>query len=84
MQRRNPDGLSNGSLGTPAFRRRVQIDDAALRLWQHAIPTRGLSGRSADRVLRVAQTIADLDGDSTIGERAIGEALSYRSFDQMG
>jgi predicted ATPase with chaperone activity len=35
-------------------------------------------------VLRVAQTIADLDGDSTIGERAIGEALSYRSFDQMG
>jgi magnesium chelatase family protein len=84
MQRRNPDGLSNGSLGTPAFRRRVQIDDAALRLWQHAIHTRGLSGRSADRVLRVAQTIADLDGDSTIGERAIGEALSYRSFDQMG
>jgi magnesium chelatase family protein len=83
MQRRNRDGLSNGSLSTPAFRRCVQIDDAALSLWQHAIRARRLSGRSADRVLRVAQTIADLDGERKIGVGALGEALSYRSFDQM-
>jgi len=83
MHHRNPDGHSNGGLGVAAFGRCVQIDDAALRLWEHAITARRLSGRSGDRVLRVAQTIVDLDGQRQINESAIAEALSYRSFDQL-
>ncbi|MBU6250750.1 MAG: YifB family Mg chelatase-like AAA ATPase [Cyanobacteria bacterium REEB417] len=83
MQRRNRDRLSNGSLSAPAFRRCVQIDDTALTLWQQAIRARRLSSRSADRVLRVAQTIADLNGARKIGVSELGEALSYRSFDQI-
>ncbi|NDC35132.1 MAG: ATP-binding protein [Synechococcaceae bacterium WB9_2_112] len=83
MHHRNPDGHSNGGLGVAAFGRCVQIDDAALRLWEHAITARRLSGRSGDRVLRVAQTIVDLDGQRQISESAIAEALSYRSFDQL-
>ena len=35
------------------------------------------------RLLRVAQTISDLDGTDTIGPSAIAEALTFRSFDQL-
>jgi magnesium chelatase family protein len=37
-----------------------------------------LSGRAHDRVLRVARTIADLDGRAQLRERDLDEALSYR------
>jgi magnesium chelatase family protein len=37
-----------------------------------------LSGRGHDRVLRVARTIADLDGQEALKERDLDEALSYR------
>jgi magnesium chelatase family protein len=37
-----------------------------------------LSGRGHDRVLRVARTIADLDGRDLIAEQDLDEALSYR------
>jgi magnesium chelatase family protein len=38
----------------------------------------GLSARGYHRVLKVARTIADLDGDATVGAPAIAEALRYR------
>jgi magnesium chelatase family protein len=37
-----------------------------------------LSGRAHDRVLRVARTIADLDGRDEVGESDLDEAISYR------
>jgi magnesium chelatase family protein len=37
-----------------------------------------LSGRAHDRVLRVARTIADLDGRDELGETDLDEAISYR------
>jgi magnesium chelatase family protein len=37
-----------------------------------------LSGRGHDRVLRVARTIADLEGRDQVAERDLDEALSYR------
>ncbi len=37
-----------------------------------------LSARAYHRVLRVARTVADLDGEETVGERAVMEALRYR------
>jgi magnesium chelatase family protein len=37
-----------------------------------------LSGRGHDRVLRVARTIADLDGRELVAEIDVDEALSYR------
>jgi magnesium chelatase family protein len=38
----------------------------------------GLSGRGHDRVLRLARTIADLDGRERVAPRDIDEAVSYR------
>ncbi len=49
---------------------RTLLDSAAERL--------GLSARAYHRALRVARTIADLDGASTVAESAVAEALRYR------
>jgi magnesium chelatase family protein len=38
----------------------------------------GLTARGYHRVLRVARTIADLDGSSTVGRAHVAEALGYR------
>ena len=81
MQQRNPDGLSNGSLGSQAFRNTLHIAADGLRLWEAALQQRRLTGRGSERVLRVAQTICDLDDRPVVDGAAIAEAIGYRSFD---
>jgi magnesium chelatase family protein len=81
MQRRNPGAIANSQLRS-ALRRYGQVEVEALQLWQQAMQQRGLSARSAERVLRVARTIADLSGEESVTATAIAEALGFRSFDQ--
>jgi magnesium chelatase family protein len=54
------------------------IDPPARSLLQRAAESLSLSARSYHRVLKVARTIADIDGDSRVLETHIGEALRYR------
>jgi magnesium chelatase family protein len=81
MLRRNPGGVNNQQLSAQQLRQGAGMSPEALRLWEKAVDQRRLSARSAHRLLRVARTIADLEGQGAVGAGAIAEALSYRSFD---
>ncbi len=83
MRRRNPQGWPNGRVAGTALRELLAPTPAALDLWQAGTQGRRLSARSAERVLRVARTIADLAGEATVGDAAMAEALGYRSFDGL-
>ena len=58
-----------------------KLDDAGERLLRSAFDRMGLTARSHDRILRVARTIADLDGEEEIGPAHLAEAIQYRNTD---
>lgn len=55
-----------------------QPDEAGLALLQNAIQKLGWSARAYHRVLRVARTIADLEGSLAINKTHLAEAIQYR------
>lgn len=58
-----------------------QLDDKGEKLMKNAFQRMGLTARSHDRILRVARTIADLDGEASIGAAHLAEAIQYRNTD---
>ncbi|MGH2761901.1 MAG: YifB family Mg chelatase-like AAA ATPase [Thermoleophilaceae bacterium] len=70
--------LCNGDMDGRLTRRKVRLDAALTATLLAARDRLSLSGRGHDRVLRVARTIADLDGREQIHESDMDEALSYR------
>ena len=55
------------------------LDEAGEKLMRGAFDRLGLTGRSHDRILRMARTIADLDGAEHIDASHLAEAIQYRS-----
>jgi magnesium chelatase family protein len=70
--------LSNSEVPGPALRRQFALPAAATVLLDRAMDRGALSGRGADRCLRIAWTLADLDGEPRPGAEQIGSALAFR------
>ncbi len=58
------------------------LDEQAQEMLSAAFARLGLTARAHDRILRVSRTIADLDGQQTIGATHLAEALAYRFIDR--
>ena len=75
-------GRANALLEARGIRQHVHATAEALRLLAQAMDELGLSARAHDRILKVARTIADLDGRDSVGLDDISEAIGYRVLDR--
>lgn len=76
--------FNNAQMQTRHLREVCEIDAAGTELLRNAINRLNLSGRAYDRILKVARTIADLDGSEHIESAQLAEAIQYRSLDREG
>jgi magnesium chelatase family protein len=72
----------NARLRGAALRRFCAPDDEGRRLLVAASERLGLSARAHDRILRVARTIADLEGVAAVRAAHVAEAIQYRALDR--
>jgi magnesium chelatase family protein len=72
----------NSRMSTRQLRKFCVLDEEGKALLKAAMDELGLSARAHDRILRVARTIADLDGGGPIRPAHVVEAISYRSLDR--
>jgi len=75
-------GVCNARLSDVGVQRWCAVDADGRRLLDGAIQQLGFSGRARQRVLRVARTIADLEGASALSAMHIGEAVMLRCMDR--
>ncbi len=69
---------SNARCSTAMIERIAEPDAAGLQLLRDAAEKLKFSARGYHRVLKVARTLADLDGSATVGRLHLAEAISYR------
>ncbi|MFT0877173.1 YifB family Mg chelatase-like AAA ATPase [Rhodopseudomonas sp. G2_2311] len=74
-----PQIRTNAEAPAAVLETTAQPDSTGLKLLHEAAETMRLSARGYHRVLRVARTLADLDGCDRIGRVHLAEALSYRA-----
>jgi magnesium chelatase family protein len=72
----------NSRMTTRQLRKFCTLDAEGRQLLQTAMDELGLSARAHDRILRVARTIADLEGSADLRPAHVVEAISYRSLDR--
>lgn len=73
---------SNSQMTSEMIKRYCALDAAGEKILQNAFDKLGLSARAYTRILKVARTIADLDGQTDINAKHIAEAVMYRSLDR--
>ncbi len=76
-------GVCNAHLEGQALRDACRLDGAGTALMRTAYDAMALSARSYNRILRLARTIADLDGSPNIEAPHLAEAIQYRTTDYL-
>ena len=74
--------MYNAQMTSRQVRSHCPIDRNCTQMLRHCVEEMGLSARAHDKILRVARTIADLDGCENIREQDLAEAIGYRSLDR--
>lgn len=75
--------VTNSQLNRKYFQEFCLLDQRASKILEKIFDRMHLSARAHDRILKVARTIADLKGQSSIEAEDILEAVQYRSLDRM-
>lgn len=76
------DILFNSELSGKRLREYARLDLTSASLLEQSFKILGLSVRAHDRILKLARTIADLEGESEIQAAHVAEALQYRALDK--
>jgi len=71
--------MCNARMGPEEMRKYCDLSEESAGLMKNAFEAMGLTARSYDRILKVARTVADLDGSETIEPQHIAEAIQYRA-----
>ena len=85
VQLRRFEGLeihSNAMMNSAMLRKFAPLDKCCSDLLERAMNHLKLSARAYDRIIKVARTIADLEGVESITPQHISEAIGYRSLDR--
>lgn len=77
-----PGVSCNAHMGPGELRRHARPTSDVLTLFQRAIDRLGLSARAYHRLLKVARTIADLEGCDRVRTTHVAEAIQYRALDR--
>lgn len=72
----------NAQMSSRHIKKYCQVDDASATLLETAVDKLGLSARAYNRILKIARTIADLEGQPDIRVDHVSEAIQYRSLDR--
>jgi len=79
-----PGIYANAHMAPRDLRAFCRVSDGADTLLRTAITRLGLSARAYHRILKIARTIADLDGAAGLQPKHVSEAIQYRSLDRRG
>jgi len=72
----------NAQMSAALIKKHCQLGEDSLKVLEKAVERLGLSARAYHRVLKIARTIADLDGATEIRAAQVAEAIQYRSLDR--
>lgn len=72
----------NAQMTERMIHRYAEPDGASIQLLRTAMERLSLSARAYNRILKVARTIADLDGAAQVGQQHVAEAIGYRMLDR--
>ena len=73
---------ANAQMTTRQIRAYCELGPDAERLLERAMQQQGLTARAHDRILKVARTIADLEGAENLSVAHLAEAIQYRTLDR--